>query len=72
MTRKMWRIPVGPSESGAASDPIRFLLPTDLIDLIQKSIRALLMKGGKRIGSFHSNSLLSPSRVRASLSPKEG
>ncbi len=42
MTRKMWRIPVGPSESGAASDPIRFLLPTDLIDLIQKSIPSIV------------------------------
>jgi hypothetical protein len=38
----MWRIPVGPSESGAASDPIRFLLPTDLIDLIQKSIPSIV------------------------------
>jgi hypothetical protein len=42
MKRKMWRIPVGPSESGAASDPIRFLLPTDLIDLIQKSIPSIV------------------------------
>jgi hypothetical protein len=29
---------VGPGESGAASDPIRFLLPTDLMDIIQKSV----------------------------------